>query len=104
MAVGLVGGATKTHPIARINVKLLGVKTASELAEIIASVGLAQNFAALRALGTEGIQKGHMRLHAKNIAVTAGATGTAIEEIAERMCKEGNISVGRAKEILANGH
>lgn len=100
MAVGLVGGATKTHPIAKINVKLLGVKTAGELAEIIASVGLAQNFAALRALANEGIQKGHMRLHAKNIAVTAGATGKEVEEISGKMVAEGNISVSRAKEIL----
>ncbi len=100
MAVGLVGGATKTHPIARINVKLLGVKTANELAEVIASVGLAQNFAAMRALATEGIQKGHMRLHSKNIAVMAGAEGKAIEEIAKQMADEGKISVTRAKEIL----
>lgn len=68
MAIGLVGGATKTHPIARISVKILGVKTASELAQIIASVGLAQNFAALRALATEGIQKGHMRLHKRKLS------------------------------------
>jgi len=100
MAVGLVGGATKTHPVAKINVKLLGVKTASELAEIIASVGLAQNFAALRALANEGIQKGHMRLHAKNIAVTAGAAGKAVEDVAAKMVEEGNISVNRAKEIM----
>ncbi|PIN85139.1 MAG: hydroxymethylglutaryl-CoA reductase, degradative [Candidatus Diapherotrites archaeon CG11_big_fil_rev_8_21_14_0_20_37_9] len=102
LAVGLVGGATKTHPVARINVKLLGVKTANELAEVIASVGLAQNFAAMRALATEGIQKGHMRLHAKNIAVTAGAEGKQIEAIAGQMVKEGNISVARAKQILGD--
>ncbi len=101
LAVGIVGGATRTHPLAKINLKILGVKTASELAEIIASVGLAQNFAALRALANEGIQKGHMRLHAKNIAIQAGAHGKAIDEIAERMGAEGNISVSRAKEILA---
>jgi hydroxymethylglutaryl-CoA reductase len=100
MAVGLVGGATKTHPIAKINVKLLGVKTASELAEIIASVGLAQNFAALKALATEGIQKGHMKLHAKNIAIIAGADKKQIDEVAATMIKEGNISVARAKEII----
>ncbi len=102
MAVGLVGGATKTHPVAKINVKLLGVKSANELSEIIASVGLAQNFAALRALANEGIQKGHMRLHAKNIAITAGAAGIAIEEVAAKMAEEGNISVSRAKEIMEN--
>src|SRR3989344_3582020 len=73
MAVGIIGGATKTHPLAQINLKILGVKSASELAEIIASVGLAQNFAAMKALATEGIQRGHMKLHAKNIAITAGA-------------------------------
>ncbi len=100
MAVGLVGGATKTHPLAKINVKLLGVKTANELAEIIASVGLAQNFAALKALATEGIQRGHMRLHAKNIAATAGATENKIDEIAAKMVEEKNISVSRAKEIM----
>lgn len=100
MAVGLVGGATKTHPLAKINVKLLGVKTANELAEVIASVGLAQNFAALKALATEGIQIGHMRLHAKNIAVTAGAAGEKIDEVTRQMVEEKNISVSRAKEIM----
>ncbi len=100
MAVGLVGGATKTHPLAKINVKLLGVKTANELSEIIGSVGLAQNFAALKALATEGIQHGHMRLHAKNIAATAGASGNRVDEIAKQMVEEKNISVTRAKEIL----
>lgn len=100
MAVGLVGGATKTHPVAKISVKILGVKTAKELAEIIAAVGLAQNFAALRALSNEGIQKGHMKLHAKNIAVNAGAFGKKIEEVAGQMVAEGNISVSRAKEIM----
>lgn len=100
MAVGLVGGATKTHPIARICVKILGVKTASELSEVLASVGLAQNFAALRALSTEGIQRGHMRLHAKNIAVLAGATGSDIERIADKMAEKKDVSVARAKELL----
>ncbi|MCR4335110.1 MAG: hydroxymethylglutaryl-CoA reductase, degradative [archaeon] len=100
MPVGLVGGATRTHPTARINIKILGVKTANELSEIIASVGLAQNFAALRALATEGIQKGHMKLHAKNIAIQAGATENQIDSVADQMSKEGNISVTRAKEII----
>src|SRR3989338_574590 len=100
IAVGLVGGATKTHPIAKICVKILGVKTAQELAEIIACTGLANNLAALRALATEGIQRGHMRLHAKNIAVIAGAKGKQAEEIAEKMISEKNIKVDRAKEIL----
>jgi len=100
MAIGLVGGATRTHPIAKINVKLLGVKHASELAEIIGSVGLAQNFAAMRALANEGIQKGHMKLHAKNIAVMAGASNEQVDVIAKQMGEEGNINVTRAKEII----
>ena len=100
MAVGLVGGATKTHPTAKIAVKILGVKTAKELSEIIASVGLAQNFAAMRALVSEGIQKGHMKLHSKNIAVQAGAQGNDIERISMQMIREGNISVSRAKELM----
>ena len=100
VAVGTVGGATRTHPIAKIALKILGVKTAKELGEIIAAVGLAQNFAALRALASEGIQRGHMELHATNIAVLAGAKGDEIDEVAEQMIKEGNINVQRAKEIL----
>ncbi len=99
-AVGLVGGATKSHPVARVSVKILGVKTANELGEIMAAVGLAQNFAALRALATEGIQRGHMKLHAKNIAQMAGATGDLIEKVANRMVKEGKIRQDRAEEIL----
>ncbi len=101
MAVGLIGGATKVHPVARACVKILGVKTATELGHIIASVGLAQNLAALRALAAEGIQKGHMALHARNVAATAGAKGELIDKIAERMVKERKINVERAKELLA---
>ncbi|RLG88083.1 MAG: hydroxymethylglutaryl-CoA reductase, degradative, partial [Thermoprotei archaeon] len=78
LAIGIVGGATKTHPVAKIALKILGVKTAKELAEIMGAVGLAQNFAALRALATVGIQKGHMKLHARNIAIMAGAEGELI--------------------------
>jgi len=100
VAVGLVGGATKTHPIAKIAVKILGVKTSKELAEIIAAVGLAQNFAALRALSTEGIQKGHMKLHSKNIAVTAGATEDEVEAVAKIISDEKKVNVTRAKEVL----
>ncbi|MEM3437214.1 MAG: hydroxymethylglutaryl-CoA reductase, degradative, partial [Nitrososphaerales archaeon] len=85
LAVGLVGGATAVHPIAKINLKILGVKSALELAEVMASVGLAQNFAALRALVTEGIQRGHMKLHARNIAIMAGAKGDLIDKIALKM-------------------
>lgn len=100
MAVGLVGGATAAHPVARASIKILGAKTARELAEVIAAVGLAQNLAALKALVTEGIQRGHMRLHARNIAATAGATGTLIDKVAERMIEERKIKVDRAKELM----
>lgn len=100
ITVGLVGGATKTHPIARTAVKILGVRTAQELAEVMASVGLANNFAALRAMIKEGIQHGHMKLHAKNIAVIAGAKGKLIERIAHRIVSEKNVNVARAKELL----
>jgi hydroxymethylglutaryl-CoA reductase len=100
MAVATVGGATSTDPVAIICRKILGVKTAGELAEIMASVGLANNFAALRALVAEGIQRGHMELHSRNIAIIAGATGDLIDKVAEIMIKEKNISVDRAREIL----
>ena len=99
LPVGIVGGATM-NPSARMSLKILGVKTARELAEVMASVGLAQNLAAMRALATEGIQRGHMSLHAKNIAMMAGAQGPTIDEIADQMVKEKNINVGRAKELL----
>lgn len=100
MAVGLVGGATKVHPAARAAVKILGVKTAVELGHVIASVGLAQNLAALRALAAEGIQQGHMSLHARNVAATAGARGELIERVAEILVREKNVKVERAKEVL----
>ncbi len=100
MAVGLVGGATALHPLAKIVIKILGVKTATELGEIIGAVGLCQNLAALRALAAEGIQKGHMSLHAKNIAVMAGAKGDLIDQVAQRMVEEGKIRVDRAQELL----
>ncbi len=100
IAVGLVGGATKVHPVAIANLKILGVKTASELAEIMASVGLAQNLAALRALATEGIQRGHMSLHARNIAVMAGSTGDMVDTVASSLVREGKIRLDRAKELL----
>ncbi len=100
MAVGLVGGATKVHPVAKVNVKILGVQSARELGEIIGAVGLAQNLAALRALATEGIQRGHMELHARNIATTAGVPQNLTEKVASQMVREKNISVSRAKEIL----
>lgn len=100
LAVGLVGGATTTHPTAKINVKILGVKTANELAEIMAAVGLAQNFAALRALATEGIQRGHMSLHARNVAIAAGAEGELIDKVVEILIKEKKVRIDRAKEVL----
>jgi hydroxymethylglutaryl-CoA reductase len=100
LAVGIVGGVTKTHPVAQLALKILGVKSATELAEVACALGLAQNFAALRALVTEGIQKGHMELHARNVAVMAGASGDQIETVAEMLVKEKNVKVSRAKEIL----
>ena len=100
MAIGIVGGAGNIHPKARLCKKILGIKTAKELGEIVASLGLAQNFAAVFALSTVGIQKGHMSLHAKNIAVMAGATKDEIDKVADQMIKEGKIKLDRAKEIL----
>lgn len=100
VAVGLVGGATRVHPVAKSAVKILGVKTADELSRIIAAVGLSQNFAALRALASEGIQRGHMSLHAKNVAVQAGAKCDLIDVIAARMAAERRISVDRAVELM----
>ena len=100
MAVGLVGGAAKTHPTARANIKILGVKTAIELAEVMGAVGLAQNFAALRALASEGIQRGHMKLHSRNIAISAGATGDLIDLVATRMIEEKRVRFDRAKELI----
>lgn len=100
MAVGLVGGATKVHPTARVSVRILGVKTASELGEVFAALGLAQNFAALRALATEGIQRGHMSLHARNIATSVGAREDEIDKIVEILVRERNVRMDRAEEIL----
>jgi hydroxymethylglutaryl-CoA reductase len=103
MALGLVGGATKTHPAAQAALKLLNINSAQELAEICVAVGLSQNMAALRALSTEGIQRGHMALHARNIAIVAGAEGADVERVAKILAAEQNVRVDRAKEILANG-
>ena len=100
MAIGIIGGAGNIHPKAKLCKKILGIKTAQELAEIVVSLGLAQNFAAVFALSTVGIQKGHMSLHAKNIAVMAGAKGEEIEKIANQLIKEGKIKLDRAEEIL----
>ncbi|MHC1577408.1 MAG: hydroxymethylglutaryl-CoA reductase, degradative [Candidatus Methanospirareceae archaeon] len=100
LAVGVVGGATSVHPTAKVNRKILGVKTANELAEVLAAVGLAQNFAALHALATEGIQRGHMSLHARNVAIAAGATGEKIDRVVAVLVQEGAVRVDRAKEVL----
>ncbi len=100
MAVGIVGGATKVHPAAQSSLNLMDVKTASELAEIIVSVGLAQNLAALRALATEGIQRGHMSLHARQVAIAAGAKGELIEKVAARLVAERIVRIDKAEEIL----
>ncbi|HEY1197269.1 MAG TPA: hydroxymethylglutaryl-CoA reductase, degradative [Thermoplasmata archaeon] len=98
--VGLIGGATAVHPTAKANVKVLGVKSARELGEVLASVGLAQNFAALRALATEGIQRGHMELHARNLAVSAGARPDEVDRVVERLVKDHQVRFDRAKAIL----
>jgi hydroxymethylglutaryl-CoA reductase len=101
LAVGTVGGIINSHPMAKLCTKILDVSTAKELAGVIAAVGLAQNFSAMRALATEGIQKGHMRLHARNLAVTAGASNTKqIDAIVQKMVQENNITLDRAKEIM----
>lgn len=102
MAVGIVGGATRVHPAAKAALQLMNVKTASDLAEIIVSVGLAQNLAALRALATEGIQRGHMTLHARQVAIAAGAEGEEITKLAVKLASEKNVRIDRASEILAN--
>jgi hydroxymethylglutaryl-CoA reductase len=103
LAVGIVGGATKVHPTAKVALKILGVKSAGELAQIMAAVGLAQNLAAIKALATTGIQKGHMRLHARQVALAAGADEDQVEYLARQLVQENNIRVNRAREILQNG-
>jgi hydroxymethylglutaryl-CoA reductase len=100
MAVGTVGGATRVHPAARACLRLMGVASARELAEVIVCVGLAQNLAALRALATEGIQRGHMGLHARQVAIAAGAQGDQVERVARRLVIEGTVRLDRAEAIL----
>lgn len=100
MAVGIVGGATRVHPTAQAVLKLMGVSSASQLAEIIVSVGLAQNLAALRALATEGIQRGHMSLHARQVAIAAGAQGDMIDKLAQQLVTEKTVRIDRAQQIL----
>jgi hydroxymethylglutaryl-CoA reductase len=100
MAVGIVGGATGVHPAARVSLQLMGVKTAAELAEIIVSVGLAQNLAALRALATEGIQRGHMTLHARQVAIAAGAQADQVDRLAAQLVADKTIRIDYAKDLL----
>ena len=100
MAVGLIGGATAVHPVAKACKKILGIKSAVELGEVMASVGLAQNLAALRALSSDGIQKGHMKLHARNLAISAGAKGKVIDKITAKMIEEQKVRFDRAKELV----
>jgi hydroxymethylglutaryl-CoA reductase len=100
MALGVVGGATKVHPLAQIALKILGVKGARELAEIVVSVGLAQNLAAIRALAAEGIQRGHMSLHARQLAIAAGAPADLVDQVVERMVAEGRVRLDRASELV----
>ena len=100
LSVGIVGGIVTVHPVAKVCTKILGVTSAQELACVITATGLAQNFSAIRALATEGIQKGHMRLHARNLASAAGATSEQIDEIVQKMIEEKKISLDRAKELL----
>ncbi len=101
MAVGVVGGVTKVHPVARLALKILGIKTARELAEVMVAVGLAQNFAALRALATEGIQAGHMKLHARNVAMAVGAVGEEVDLVVERLVRMKKIREDVAREVLS---
>ncbi|AIY90887.1 hydroxymethylglutaryl-CoA reductase, degradative [Geoglobus acetivorans] len=100
IAVGTIGGATKVNPLAQLSLKILGINTAEELSRVMAAVGLAQNFAALRALATEGIQRGHMELHARNIAIMAGASKEEVDQVVEEMLKAGKIRMDIAKEII----
>jgi hydroxymethylglutaryl-CoA reductase len=100
MAAGIIGGTTRVQPLAQTAFKILGVHSAQELAQVIVAVGLAQNLAALRALATEGIQRGHMRLHARQVAVAAGARGDAVEKVAERMVAENAIRIDRAEALV----
>ena len=102
LSVGIIGGIANVHPIAKICMKILGVSSAQELACVMIATGLAQNYSAIRALSTEGIQKGHMRLHARNLAAAAGAKPDQIDKIVQKMIEENKISLDKAKEILSN--
>ena len=101
LAIGIVGGATRVHPTARVALKILGVESAGELAQVMAAVGLAQNLAAIRALATVGIQEGHMQLHARQVALAAGASDDQVEGVANQLVQEKNVHITRAQEILS---
>jgi len=100
LAVGIVGGATRVHPAAQIALKIMKIKSARQLSEVMAAVGLAQNLAAIRALVTEGIQRGHMSLHARQVAAAAGAVGAEVDRISAQLVREGSVRVERAKELI----
>src|SRR5690625_743533 len=100
MSLGIVGGASRVHPMAKLSQKILGLISAKQLAQVVVAVGLAQNLGALKALATEGIQKGHMSLHSRSVAVAAGATGEMIDKIATKLVEDKNIRVGYAKTLL----
>lgn len=100
LSVGIIGGIANVHPIAKVCMKILGVSSAQELACVMTATGLAQNYSAIRALATEGIQKGHMRLHARNLATAAGAKPDQVDKIVQKMIEEKKISLDRAKELL----
>jgi hydroxymethylglutaryl-CoA reductase len=102
LSLGIVGGTLKTHPTARLALKILGVTSAAQLAEVVAAAGLASNFSALRALATEGIQRGHMALHARSVATSAGAVGDEVEQIARLLAKSGTINETNASALLAS--
>lgn len=101
MPVGLVGGATKVHPVARAAVQILNPRDARQLAEVVVAAGLAQNLAALRALATEGIQRGHMSLHARNVAVSVGATGDEVAEVVARLVQDRAVRADHAEKVLS---
>ena len=100
MSLGIVGGASRVHPMAKLAYKLLRVTTAKELAQVVVAVGLAQNLGALKALATDGIQKGHMALHSRSVAMAAGATGEMVDVIAEKLVEKKEIRVGYAEKLL----
>ena len=100
LSVGIVGGVANVHPVAKVCTKILGVSSAQELSGVMTATGLAQNYSAIRALSTEGIQKGHMRLHARNLAAAAGAKPDQIDLIVQKMVEQKSISLDKAKELL----